>query len=370
MKSLFFVNEPIKTASGVGKKILSQFKALKQLTHDCELVQLNIDDNRYSRFVGDKILEKFGRGKLSYIRSLFSYNTLFKYIVDNGVEFIYIRYSHFANPSFIYFLRQLHNHSVRIALEIPTYPYDQEYNNVKGIRRFKFYLDKVFRLSIGKYVTKIVTFSEDSCIWGAECVNISNAVDPEVVKISAKSLSGCVNFIAVANLAVWHGYDRFIRSLAAYYASEVNTTPIHFHLVGDGEELLNLQFLAKTLNVQTHISFHGALDGDKLDHIFDICHVGVDSLGRHRSLSNYNNSLKSKEYLMRGLPFIKSHFDRSLDNTNLYYQLSSDDNVFDLREVINWYVNASLPSDAIREFAINNFVWVAQFKKVMNAYSR
>lgn len=371
MRALFFINETIKESSGISKKILSQVSALASMSETCYFCRLVESDGYFSRQVDDYLLNEFGAGKLGRLKSWLQFYNLEQFILKNGVTFLYIRYTHYANPLFNIFLKRIKSAGVRVIMEIPTFPYDHEYDQACLFSRLKLKLEQIFRQTMANHVYRFVTFSNDKEIWGRPAICISNAVNPDLLPISTSAFNGLqLNFIAVANLAPWHGYDRFLRSLAHYYAGPNKPTcDIHFHLVGDGPLLSDLVALAKQLDITSRVTFHGPLDGENLDKVFANAHIGVDSLGRHRSGNNYNNSLKSKEYLIRGLPLIKSHIDFSTLNCPYVYDISPDEKIFDVQIIYNWYKSIDVNNTVIRQYAEQYFTWSNQLCSVVSTVS-
>jgi len=369
MSTLFFINEEIKQSSGISKKILSQVKALKGHSQSCYFCRLVKLDNKLIRKVDDTVIDTYSKDNLGKLQSFICFDALYVFIISNNVDVMYVRYTHYANPMFIRFLKKLKEVGVKVLVEIPTYPYDHEYAKAGSFSKFKLLIDKNFRKKMGKYIYKFVTFSNDDYIWNKETVKISNAVDPDLVPLSKSKFDGeSLIFIGVANLATWHGYDRLIRSVASYYqlGSEKKLN-IYFYVVGNGLIYDDLKALALDLNVNQYVTFFGALDGEALNHAFDNANIGVDSLGRHRSGSFHNNSLKSKEYLLRGLPIIMSHEDITLSDKDLFFKLPANEGGFDLLHLVDWYINSKFEKNKIRNYAMKHFTWDIQVEKILRS---
>lgn len=367
MKSLIVANEFIWPETGIGKKLINQHRALHELTESCEMVRLKLDEGLCKRYAGDTPVDIFGTPKYGYIQALFQYQGLLNYIKENEIGFLYIRYVHFANHRFLDFLRAMKGHGVTVVLEIPTYPYDSEGMSRIDISRIKHVIELIYREKLGRWIDAIVTFSDDKKIFGSRCINISNAADPHTLPLSCEpgECDHALHFVAVANLAFWHGYDRLISSMGRHYRERTNPVDIHFHLVGNGAELAGLKALAETQGVSRYVKFYGALGGQELDRVFDLAHIGVDSLGRHRSGNRHNNSLKSKEYLMRGLPLIKSHLDHSIDDSGFQFQVAAEDEPFPLETIAHWYRDNGFRRAAIRNYALAHFTWIKQMRHVL-----
>ena len=108
---------------------------------------------------------------------------------------------------------------MKVVMEIPTYPYDQEYFN-RSMRR-QLIQDKLFRILFAKQLDAIVTFSEEDIIFGQQTIRISNGIDFESVRMKKKSQHPAdeLHLIGVAEIHRWHGFDRVIKGLAEYYAT-------------------------------------------------------------------------------------------------------------------------------------------------------
>lgn len=369
MKVTFFANEIINPASGVGKKIQAQVKAIKNLHGSCQFITISNEAGYFYRVVDNVRVKCFGRGFFAYIKAIYDYSCINDALKRFDTDIFFIRYSHFSSPTFLLFLKHLKKIGIKVYLEVPTYPYDNEYVGVSLKRRIKHLVDVCFRKLCFGFVDKVITYTDEDQIFGVDTIKISNAVSLEDIPLSKTPLGADYHFIAVANLAFWHGYDRFIESLAKFYNEKSSLSVsynIFFHVVGDGDELQKLKQLAKNLNVEKYVLFYGELSGKELDDVFDKCHIGVDSLARHRSGNNSNNSLKSKEYIVRGLPILKSHFDPSLEGLDIYYQVSSYEGFFSLPCSISFLMPNLDKKAYIRATYSKFFSWECQVSKIFH----
>lgn len=366
-KGLFFVKEDLTNTTGINKKILAQNKGFLENDLDIELVFFKEN----TRKIKDEVIYNFKNNLFGKLQKKYKYNDLYEYIKENKIDYLYIRYTHFSSIPFLKFLKKLKkNTNIIIHLEIPTYPYDSEKEIRLNYNSFFILEERLTRKYLKKYVDRVITFGKEEKIFGIKTIQLDNAIDIDSIKLSKEDKNEHnrkkINFIGVAGLAFWHGYDRMIKSVASYYKAN-NSVEILFHVVGDGEIRKELEELSEKLNVQDKVIFYGNKYEKELDDIFEKCQIGVDSLGRHRSGNNYNNSLKSKEYIARGIPLIKSHIDFSLKNLNFYYDVSSDENIFNLKDIIDWYFenNFEENKNSLRKYAEENLTWKIQMKKVL-----
>jgi len=273
---------------------------------------------------------------------------------------------------FVAFLYALKKEGVFFYFDITTYPYDSETRAVGGVSVIKKMIEKKLRRPMGRLVSRIVTFSDHSLIWGAETVNISNAVDLSVTPMVKKNkhTDNSFHFIGVAVISFWHGYDRMIHSMAKYYQDNKDVDrKVFFHVVGDGPEKVKLESLTAKYKLNDYVKFYGVKTGAELDAVFNQSDLAIDSLGRHRSGNSHNNSLKSKEYIARGLPFIKSHIDNSL-HSNFYYNVAADESVFDLCGIIDWCEKSSFKPEQLRKEAEKYYSWDIQIKKIVQSIQK
>ena len=294
---------------------------------------------------------------------------IFNQIESNSI--VYMRYVPLDLP-IIYALKKLKRKNVKIILEIPTYPFDGEKSNL--LFKILSFQDKLYRILLKKYISSIVTYSDDKYIWGIKAINISNGVDInddyEIKTVDSQT----INMLAVASLAFWHGYDRVIQGLYNYYKNN-GKRKIYFHIVGDGRFVLDdYKKLVKNLNLDDYVVFYGRKSGKELDEIYNKCNLGIDSLGRHRSNVTYNSSIKGKEYLLKGLPIIsgvKTELDNKDECSIFYFRVPADDSPVNMNDVISFfdivYKNDSLMvRNKIRNYAKANFDFSITFRPVID----
>ncbi|MCI6582600.1 MAG: glycosyltransferase [Oscillospiraceae bacterium] len=328
MKKLLYLTEVNfgENLNGISYKIFKQIKIFEN--NEFEVITAN-----------NFFKSEFWRKILSFIPSL-DFRHDYK-VIENieGIDYIYIRY-YLTNLHLLKFLKKVkkNNPNVKIFIEIPTFPYDNEipfYNH-------RLLEDKLTRGKLVDYVDRIVTFSNDNNIFGIDTICISNGVDTSKINLGnvENRISTTINIIAVAQICFWHGYDRIIKGLKLYYDNG-GTEDIHIHIVGDGVDkvISNYKNMVNKYNLESKITFYGRLYGEKLDEVYNICSLGFDSLGRHRSKVSYNSSLKGKEYMAKGLPSIsgvKTELD-SMNEYKYYLRIPADDTPVDFNSVTEFY---------------------------------
>ena len=313
--------------SGVFKKVAAQCRVLGQ--HTNLIHELHNMYGKYARPI-DKLIRRL---PFTGISERWKYHP--KYA---EADFIYFRKDviDYSVYSFLRTIKQ-QNPKIKILFEIPTYPYDSEIK--RGLKTIPFYWkDVINRKKLHLCVDRIVTLSQDDEIFGIKTIRIINGFDFNTSEVANFNLlKDEINLIAVSTFAFWHGYDRFLRGLGEYY-KKGGKRNIIFHMVGDGVEIPLYKQIIKEYGIKEHVILHGSKSGAELDAIYDMCCLGVESLGAHRKDISYSSSLKSREYGAKGLPIITSIPIDYIPN-DYKYQLNipADDSPVDMVKVLEFY---------------------------------
>ncbi|MEZ8970482.1 glycosyltransferase [Vibrio cyclitrophicus] len=364
-KVLYYLNECLLGNPGIEKKCNGQIKAFQRLGYSVDVHQFS-DLNHSKRLVNNQIVEHFQEGYFNRKKFIFDYSEILNFINANKYDLIYIRYTYFSNFIFFRFLKEIkkNNPNCKIVIEIPTYPYDREVNlkfNSKSLFRV---IERFSRGDFSKYINYVVTYSSDSSIFGVEAINIENAIDADIIEtVKPVPKKDTLNILCLANFSFWHGYDRLLNGLFEYRGKK----NVVIYFVGSGNEVDNLKAITEKNSLWGKVKFLGIKTGFELDEVINNIDIAVDSLGRHRSGHNENSSLKSKEYLAKGLPFIKSHADKAIDELKLnsVFQVSADESPIDIKELINWFEQTGNSNEELIN-AAKQFTWDNQIKKVIS----
>ena len=375
MRIIFLLYHGFSESSGISKKILCQIKALRELGHTVDICTYSINKNRHRvRMMNEEVIEDYGMGKWAAVRKRISYGSIYRYAVSQGVDMIYVRSFHNANPFTVRLFHRLQKAGIKIAMEIPTYPYDSEYKGFPFITRCGLQIDRLFRRALAKRVNAIVTFSDEARIFGQRTIRISNGVDFDAVplrKTSGLDSSSAVHLIGVAEVHYWHGYDRLIHGLGEYYR-QPHDREIYFHIVGgvwksemyDSQHAPGFHELITRYHIRKQVIFHGQMMGKELDELFDRADFAIGSLARHRSHIDKIKTLKNREYAARGIPFIYSETDEDFDRMPYILKAPADESAIDINEIVRFYSALDIPPEQIRN-SIGRLSWKNQMKKVI-----
>lgn len=367
MNILFLIYHGFDPNNGISKKISYQLNAFKANGHKAHLCYMDETVSK-RRIVDGHIIVDYGNGIKGKILKRTEFGSIVDYSIKSKIDFVYIRSNHNANPFTIDMVKRMKKAGMKVVMEIPTYPYDQEYFN-KSMRR-QLIQDRLFRKKFARQLDGIVTFSEEDFIFGQKTIKISNGIDFESVRLKKVSNHPAneLHLIGVAEIHRWHGFDRIIQGLADYYSSPKELKVI-FHIVGyffSPVEKEEITHIIADNHLELYIILHGKKHGEELDEIFDKCDFGIGSLGRHRVGIDNIKTLKNREYAARGIPFVYSETDTDFDKQPYVLKMPADESAIKIEDIISFYQNISVSPKQIRD-SIEHLSWKNQMKRVIDA---
>ena len=377
MKILFLVYHGFSDASGITKKIHYQVKGLRENGHEVHLCYYDFDQRGHRcRFIDSQVIRDYGTGKLAALRQRFDYDCIYDYCQLNGIQFVYARCNQNANPILVRFFKRLCHIGIKAVMEIPTYPYDQEFAKFSWDIKLKLKIDRLFRNQLSKQLAAIVTFSDEERIFGQRTIRISNGVDFDSIPLHQYQapVDGSIHLIGVAEVHIWHGYDRLIAGLGEYYQNTPNPRPVFFHIVGGvhpnerykaNDFHPGMQAIIDKYGIQDKIIFHGQLFGEALDKVFNQSCFAIGSLARHRSGITIIKTLKNREYATRGIPFVYSEQDSDFDYQPYVIKAQPDESPINIQQIIDFIDHPHFQPEEIRK-TVENLSWKIQMQKVID----
>lgn len=367
MKALFLIFHGFNPANGISKKIHYQVNGLKACGVDTRLCYMDETTGRKLRMVDNHVLRDYGSGLKSKLLKRTEYSSIIEYARKERIDFVYMRSDHNANPFTIHMVRKLKETGIKVVMEMPTYPYDQEYESLS--RRKFLFIDQCFRKILARQLSGIVTFSDYPIIFGKPALQISNGVDFSQIPLKRKinDTNHELHLIGVAEIHYWHGFDRLVRGLANYYQTHPSYK-VYFHIIGEffGErEKKEILPVIKQHGLEEYIILHGARHGKELDDLFEQADMAIGSLARHRSGIIHIKTLKNREYAARGLSFIYSEIDSDFENKPYILKAKADESPIDIYQIIEFYKRQKLSPEQIRN-SILSLSWKSQMNKVLS----
>ena len=371
-------------AVGIRKKVIGQCEAFGRLGYATTLVMyengnvvIRNPNGEFSTYQYSKLLWAMGCCKSIIKKLVLKHNKKF--------DTLYIRKALAETPFTLSAIKFLSKHSDKVICEIPTYPYDEEmrgtykrYDFKKKLQVFPFYLfgvffsDKIFRNQLHKYVDCFAVITDlQSCdtAFKAPAIKMSNGIDVRNMPLRDKTPDDTLSLIAVAGVSYWHGYDRVISGMHEYY-KHGGDKKIVFHIVGYGAAIGELTQLAKDLDLESQVIFHGVKTGAELDKLFGGADLGVATFGGHRLDRDIDSDLKVCEYCARALPYITSMRDTDIPDSFTWKLLMANEEApIDFNSVIAFHEKCLSNSEnliGMRDFAEENLSWDVHLKTVLD----
>ena len=365
MKVLFVIFHGFDPNNGISKKISYQLNAFKDCNAEAHICYMDEGITK-KRIIDQDTIIDYGNGLKSKFLKRTEFESIVNYAIMQQINLVYLRSNHNANPFTIQMVKKMKKAGMKVVMEIPTYPYDEEYKNWSIWQ--KPISDRLFRRSLAKSLDAIVTFSNEDYIFGQHTIKISNGIDFNnvIIKPNKNDTSKELNLIGVAEIHTWHGFDRIVRGLANYY-SKPQKYLIFFHVVGYffSKEIENeFKDLIKKYHMEKYVILYGRMHGKELDNLFFKCDFGIGSLGRHRVGITNIKTLKNREYAARGIPFVYSETDSDFDEMPYVLKVPADESDINIDEIIDFYQRLTLSPSEIRE-SIHHLSWKHQMGIVL-----
>ena len=350
-------------SDGVMKKITLHIECLKRLGDEVDYFyhdgsNVFISENGQDTMLAKKVTKPF-----LYFNQLMKLAKKVIKAKNKKYDFVYIRFVAFDFFGFNA-LKYIRKHTNRIYLEFPTFFIPEK--NLKNL--IKFHYNKY----IHKFIDKAVLDGLDNEAYKMPTLKIINGTD--LSKISPKKPIFCdeINVLLVAFIQDYHGVDKIINATKNYYENGGKRNVV-FHIVGEGENLQKFISDVKKNNIDGHFVFYGKLPTDKMFEVFDKCELGISSLSNKEIGVTCSSTLKSKEYLAKGLPIISdTMLDVFVDNPKYFFHILEKN--FTIKEMVEFYDVVYRNNDKqkiindIREFADQTCDMFKVFRGVHDDY--
>ncbi|MEG2719434.1 MAG: glycosyltransferase [Clostridia bacterium] len=372
---LFVMKYPLHRDENLKRKFDGQMSAARRLGYETYCIGY---DKRGMTLLGENTSEPLLQSAFAsmpgYDHTLIFHNLMSAVgavLKRRKIDFVYMRYMPtFGNAPKA--LRALKAQGGRLIMEYPTYPIAQE-NNRFFLRRQVFrYADHV--LAKINPLVDLYTLIGEPChgtLNGRPAQNIFNGVDVNAFPLHQPNADAPIRLLALASMSGWHGYDRILHSLADYRGS----ADVRLEFAGgDGDgSLARWQLLTHALQLDGKVTFHGALHGDALNELVALCDVGVGSLGMYRYGLQNATTLKLREYMARGLPFLSAVSDATLPHDPaMVLHVPNSDAPIDMAQVVRFAQaakqNTALPA-SMRAYAQAHMSWEGILSDILSRFA-
>lgn len=295
-------------------------------------------------------------------------------------DFIYVR-RFVADCEYVDFFRRIKEKypECKIIVEIYTYPYDKdEYNRSfrHRIKQLPFYIkDKHYRYKLKDYIDRFVTYSKDEEIFGVRTIQTTNGVSVSSILPKKAEPADCsvISLISVARMQTHHGYERLIKGMGEYYKNSGKRNVV-YNVVGDGEETENYRKLVKKYGLCDRVIFHGKKSGAELDNLYNKADIAIASLGLYKYDIDVISTLKTCEYMAKGLPVVTGCRISLIGNETPPYirEYPNNNTPLDIEGLVSFYdsiyskENRADIIKTIREYALENMDMCVVMKPIID----
>lgn len=328
MKKGYYIYVENCGSSGVEKKIDMQIKTFAKYFDMEELLIKTTKTNLLQRA---KVLFPWNSFAREYMSAL---NKL------EFPDFVYMRKTN-VDKEYLEFMRniKIRYPKCKIIVEIPTYPYRGEM--LANPYTFVMYLKEIlYRDKYKEVIDRFVTYSDDSVIFEVPTIRTMNGVDVESIspiKCEREYIPNEINLVAVALLARHHGYERIIKGLYKYYASQPERR-VFLHIIGEGSEKKKYQKLVKRYKLEEFVIFYGSKYGRELDELYEKMDAGLVAFGLYKEGVFKSSAIKAREYMAKGLPVILGAEDDVFPENSCVYGLlfANDTSTVEIDKIVKY----------------------------------
>ncbi|MDE6946616.1 MAG: glycosyltransferase [Anaeroplasmataceae bacterium] len=286
-----------------------------------------------------------------------------------GVEGTYIRHCH-LDKWFMDLLKYQKEHGIKTVLEIATYPYDKELQNV--ISRTE---DMCFRNEVCKYVDRIATYSSDRIIWGIPCIRLLNGISLQDISLSRREKEkNKIVMIAISSMQPWHGYERVLEGMYVYYKAG-GAYDFRLKIIGNGSEEQYYKMLVEQYRLTSQVEFLGRIEPwetDKLNEQYNLSDIAIGSLGFYKTGIEEGSPIKGAEYCAKGIPFICGYNDlRFPSDWEYVMNVPNSSEPIDMDSLIDFYDSVAQKrnyKEEMRDFAMKHLTWDSIMRPIIDYF--
>lgn len=375
-----FIAEDIRT--GYKDKIYAQAYALNSLGAEVYVLgrknqsfyTCNVDND--GEFIKDSVKIKYETtGLKKYSSYVFALKSYCKYVENKIRELkpdaIYIRRIRPINNWVIHLIKQAKKLGVIVYYEYPTFPWKPDM--VVNKQYISLFIDSIFYNRLLHSIDYLVCMgkcSENRC----KVIETMNGIyiKKEINKsFSIHKNAEDIKFLFVGNYSPVHGLDKIVFGLKEYYQTE-NRLPVKVLLAGPKESFSEVIKLAEIEGVKDKFELCGYLTGEDLEKLYNAADIGIDAIALEiRGEDCICGSLKSREYISKGIPFVCSDMldivYHGFEDKTIMYILDHHSKSLDIGSVIEWFKSSAATKEAIINYGVAQLSWNAMMKPVWDS---
>lgn len=343
MKILYISNFEKKESSGIFNKILDQVKAFS-INNTVDFIYKDCNTIVHETYTNSSSTMKQVKFKSDNIKQKHLHKIGLQAAKIGNYNFLYFR-NQFLTTHLLRLLVWSKTHKVKIAIEVPTYPYIKEQITLRSnvFKKIAFILmDFVSFNLLYLFANKmfVVKCSSEADMKSkmTEIFNGYSKANIEYTSLHRKKDSSIFTMIAVGWIHEYHGFDRIIEGIYKY-KNEHGKNDVLFYIIGDGNYLPVLQKMVKNYSLENEVIFTGKKDKSDLVAYYEKANLSIGTLKLYKRFADIETSLKAIESFALKIPIVTSgdtpQFSR---NQHLVIRVSNDDSVINisyLRDIVD-----------------------------------
>ncbi|MDY5007494.1 glycosyltransferase [Candidatus Allofournierella merdipullorum] len=328
-------------ACGVSQKVFTQARAFVKLGYQTDVVMRSGNTFLLYHFPSEENEQWEMQVSKMWPQRKFFYKDVEEKLDLSSYDAFYIRYQ-LCDYYFWKLLRTIKRtkkNAAKVVSEIPTFPYADE---CKGSRKKEvLYLqDQLFAPRLKRCIDRFVIYGDQQQIYGIPTICTQNGVDVDAypVRCGVTPEPGVIRLVGIASATAAHGYDRLLRGIAEYKNAYPDGCKFKVCIIGDGAKLAAYKELVREEDLEKEVFFAGRQPKSKLYEFLQNSDIGINALGDYRIGLNTTSSLKSREYLAYGLPFISaSNVSGVAPDFPWILKVPNEDGALDMNEVVAFH---------------------------------
>jgi hypothetical protein len=180
---------------------------------------------------------------------------------------------------------------------------------------------------------------------------LTNGINSErITRTAFKIFDGkTLDIVFIASyFFAYYGLDRVIDSIINYNGF----VSINLHVVGKVPNALIEKY-----KKHTFIKYHGLKSTDESDAFFAGMSIAIGTMALFRNNMQEACSLKVREYIAKGIPFILAYKDPDLDEVDekfkFFLEFENSDSLIDIQKVVDFAIEVSKRSNKISDYMRN-----------------
>ncbi|HOD91985.1 MAG TPA: glycosyltransferase [Thermotogota bacterium] len=369
-----------KSMSGVEKKIISQFDALKRIRDTSLYLLMNgKPDKHFFQEIADRKIRtiypessitnpiKRRKNKLDIL----SKKIIEEFSYEDNV--IYFRYP-LADSLFYKFLKKMKDYYIVTEHQIPE-------NKIFLEKKLQWRLlpEIIWGKSVRKKIDGFVGVTQEIIEYQKMIVGsrkfkgivIGNGITTcnESVRNYKVNEENIIKLLFVGTPYPPHGLDRLIKSIGFYRINYPERRPVVLSVVGYSKYIDEYKKMVIKFDIEKYVKFYGFRSGKELNYLYNTNDIAVGHLASHRIKITETSELKAREYCTKGIPFICSSPDNDFPSSFPYrLQVSRGEAHLDINEIVDFVLRCRRSINhpiEMHEYSCNNLDWNKKINRLI-----